>query len=414
MRAVPPFLARLGRLQPIWFAVAVAVYLLLWSAQGSRPDWLQVLFYSFTLSNFEMVSLEALRPFHEGQRFPYNWLVFAAMLLMFSILAVLTATFLLLVLFGEHVRATMNAPQVTFAKYIAEGWRIPLVASLIVGFVQEAHRRATLRLERRARQLQEAVGAESAQRELQEQELRRAREIQQALLPKEIPQIRGFEVFGTWQPAHMVGGDYFDVLRLDADRLGICIADVVGKSVSAALLMANVQATLRAYASDAGSPAVLCTRVNSVLCANTADDKFVTLFYGVLDGKSHSLQYCNAGHLPPIVLRRSGRAEPLCAGDGAVLGVLRDWPYENGVLQLDTGDRLLLFTDGITEAANASDEEFGEWRLIEAAQGGSGSAADVNAQLLAKVNAFCDSHLRDDATLVVVEVTAECQSEASA
>ena len=414
MRAIPSFMARLGRLQPIWFAVAIAVYLVLWSAQGTRPDWLQVLFYSFTLSNFEMVPLELLRPIHEGRRFPYNWLVFAALLLVFSILAVLGATFLLLMLFGEHVRATMNLPRVTFAMYIAKGWRVPLVASLIVGFVQEAHRRATLHLERRARLLQEAVRAEAAQRELQEQELRRARDIQQALLPKKIPQIRGFAVVGTSQPAHMVGGDYYDVLRLDPDRLGICIADVVGKSVSAALLMANVQATVRAYASDAASPAMLCTRVNSVLCANTGDDKFVTFFYGVLDGKSHCLQYCNAGHLPPIVLRRSGGAEQLRAGGGVVLGVLRDWHYENCVLRLDPGDRLLLFTDGITEATNARDEEFGEQRLIEAAQHGGDSAAEVNAQLLAKVNAFCDSHLCDDATLIVVEATAVWQSEASA
>ncbi len=134
MRGVPPFIARLGRLQPIWFALAIAVYLVLWSAQGSRPDWLQVLFFSLTLPNFEMVPLELLRSVHEKRHFPYNWLVFAVMLLVFSIFAVVAATFLLLMFFGDHVRAAMNVPEVTFATYLANGRKFPLVASLIVGF----------------------------------------------------------------------------------------------------------------------------------------------------------------------------------------------------------------------------------------------------------------------------------------
>ncbi len=128
-----------------------------------------------------------------------------------------------------------------------------------------------------------------AERELQEEELNRAREIQQALLPKEIPQIEGFEVARTWEPARIVGGDYFDVIRLGQRKLGICIADVVGKSVPAALLMANVQATVRAFASESASPSWLCSRVNSVLCANIASEKFVTLFYGVLDTERNTL-----------------------------------------------------------------------------------------------------------------------------
>jgi sigma-B regulation protein RsbU (phosphoserine phosphatase) len=118
----------------------------------------------------------------------------------------------------------------------------------------------------------------SAQLEMQEQELQRAREIQQSLLPKEIPQLPGFQVAGAWLPARTVGGDYYDVMRLGENKIGVCIADVVGKGVSAALLMANVQATVRAFARESESPAWVCDRVNKVLCGNIADGKFVTFF----------------------------------------------------------------------------------------------------------------------------------------
>src|SRR5208282_4456869 len=150
------------------------------------------------------------------------------------------------------------------------------------------------RLEKKNVELQKSVEISAAQLEVQEQELERAREIQQSLLPTNIPQIAGFEVATAWQPARMVGGDYFDVLQLGENRLGICIADVSGKGVSAALLMANVQATVRAFARDTESPARVCSRVNSVLCGNIATGKFVTFFYGVLDGAAHTLEYCNA------------------------------------------------------------------------------------------------------------------------
>ena len=143
--------------------------------------------------------------------------------------------------------------------------------------------------------MKHAVELEIAERELHGQELQQAREIQQSLLPKGIPQVSGFEIEGAWEPASVVGGDYYDVIKLSETKLGICIADVVGKSVSAALLMANVQASVRAFATDSTAPSALCSRVNSVLCANIATGKFVTLFYAVLDAASGNLHY------PPFV-----------------------------------------------------------------------------------------------------------------
>ena len=200
----------------------------------------------------------------------------------------------------------------------------------------------------------------------------------------------------------MVGGDYFDVIRLSESKLGICIADVVGKSVSAALLMANVQASVRAFAAESASPASLCSRVNSVLCANIATGKFVTLFFGILDAELSLLRYTNAGHLQPILISASGVVRRLGDG-GALLGVFPEWKYEESAVRLAAGDRVLLFTDGITEAALGDGEEFGEERLIQRALACSDeSNSEVKVRLLADVKEFCASQLRDDATLIVI------------
>ncbi len=172
---------------------------------------------------------------------------------------------------------------------------------------------------------------------------------------------------GAWRPAREVSGDYYDVFKLDEHKLGFCIADVVGKGVSAALLMANVQAAVRAFASSAESPAQLCAKVNKLLCENLATGKFVTFLYGVLDSETRTLEYCNAGHVYPILVS-AGVTRTLDQG-GAVLGVFPTWEYENAKIEFRPGDRLLLVTDGITEASDADEQEFGEEKL---AAGGAG------------------------------------------
>jgi sigma-B regulation protein RsbU (phosphoserine phosphatase) len=279
---------------------------------------------------------------------------------------------------------------------------MPLLMTFVFGVAYNFYRQASERLERRNRELEHAVKREVAGRELQEQDLERAREIQQALLPKEIAQVPGFEVVAAWEPARLVGGDYYDVIRLSDTKLGICIADVVGKGVSAALLMANVQATVRAYASEQAAPPWLCRRVNQILCSNLADDKFVTLFYGILDAEARTLRYTTAGHLPPLLVRRDGSHEALREG-GAVLGVFPDWSFQEGLMQLGPGDLVVLFTDGITEAMRADGEEFGEARVLRVAADGDGcSPVEVKERLLAAVNQFCNSQLQDDATLLLI------------
>jgi len=283
------------------------------------------------------------------------------------------------------------------------GWKMPFLITFVYGVTNFLYRKTRARLERRNLELQRMVQSGAARLEIHEQELQRAREIQQSLLPKEIPQLPRIAVATAWRPARAVGGDYFDVLRLDGNRLAICIADVSGKGVPAALLMANVQASLRASVRDLDSPARVCGIVNGMLCESIAANKFVTFFCGVLNANTRTFRYCNAGHPYPILVS-AGAAHTLDHG-GAVLGVFPAWNYQDSSVNLKSGDRLLLFTDGITEAEDAQGEEFGVERVAAFAKAhASSSAAELNEQLLAQVSDFCGAQFQDDATLVVLAV----------
>lgn len=223
-----------------------------------------------------------------------------------------------------------------------------------------------------------------------------------ALLPQSIPKIPGFEIAAASQAAQTVSGDYFDVLDLGQGKLALSIGDVIGKGVPAALLMSNVQATVRALATPFTQPAELAARLNHSIRRNTTQGKFVTFFCGILDSRSGTLTYTNAGHCAPIVVRSTGAVERLDAG-GAVLGVFSRWSYEQASVTLWPGDRLLLFTDGITEAENSAQEEFGEDRLVKlAVELSQQDAAAMKVQILRSVEKFTEGSQQDDATLVVI------------
>jgi phosphoserine phosphatase RsbU/P len=400
MQSHPIFsdLTRWLRRQQFYVAIAVAVYAVLWAVLGQRADILATLIYSLLLCNLTVLVQDQLGFLYAQRPFGSYWLIYLLLLFVTTPLWVVLST-------AVVYQLPISQPRLPWPEFLRSGWKFPFVATVIYGIASQIHRSTKIRLERSNLELQRTVNLEIAQRELQTQELERAREIQQALMPKQIPQIPGFDIAGAWEPARVVGGDYFDVIKLSPGKLGICIADVVGKSVSAALLMANVQATVRAFASDAASPAWLCNRVNSVLCNNIACGKFVTLFYGILDADSRTLAYANAGHLRPIQINGSRSVQQLENG-GALMGVFPEWKYENSIAQLAPGDRLLLFTDGITEAAKPDGEEFGEQRLIDAATSlVKPSSAELRDQLLAEIKGFCDSQLHDDATLIVVGVS---------
>jgi sigma-B regulation protein RsbU (phosphoserine phosphatase) len=249
---------------------------------------------------------------------------------------------------------------------------------------------------------QTALQLERFRIEDEQREFQTAREIQEALLPKEIPHPSGVDIAAVWKPARVVGGDYYDVLDLGGGRYALAIGDVSGKGLSAALLMSNVQAAVRALAQETHSPVSMCSGVNRIVCGHVLSARFITFFYGILDTQSRELTYVNAGHNPPLLRRSTGHELRLEAG-GIVLGVTAGAQYEQETLAIKPGDRLLLFTDGLTEAFNDQDEEFGEERLrgiLE--QMPDANADDLQQAIMRAAGEFCDNTFQDDATLIAV------------
>ena len=239
-----------------------------------------------------------------------------------------------------------------------------------------------------------------AERDLRE--LEEARRIQRTLLPAVLPQMDGVELAASWQPASGVGGDCFDAIRFSSHRLALSIADVVGKGIPAALLMSNLQAAVRAFATEAARPAELCEQVNTILCGHISEGRFISFFYCVVDSEVGSLTYANGGHFPPALIKPDGTVIRLTSG-GPVLGVLATGAYESGTVAFGAGDRLILYTDGITEARSERDEEFGDERLLSLAVEHRGcSAPALQARLVDAVASFTGRRFTDDATLIVL------------
>ncbi len=392
MRIALPSWSHLLHRQIVLIALSMVVAAIFW-AIGQEVNPLTILVYSIALGNLTTAAMEAVFPLYFERRFPYNWLLFLFFLAVLVGPVYLISSTLVWIL-------ARPSPQ-TLGHYLQTGWKFPVLITVVFSIGMFLYEDTKKRLEERNRELQRTVAAGAAQLEQQEEELRRAREIQQALLPRQIPQLQGFEVAAAWLPARTVSGDYFDVFPLGDNKLCICIADVVGKGVSAALLMAHAQAAVRALASESDSPATLCARVNRLLCENLAAGKFVTFFCGILESETRTFRYCNAGHPHPILITH-GEMNILDHG-GAVLGVFPSWAYEDGAIRMDSEDRLLLFTDGITEAEGANEQEFGEASIAAFAQSNlHKSAREITNGLLEKVSAFCGGRFRDDATLVVV------------
>jgi phosphoserine phosphatase RsbU/P len=191
---------------------------------------------------------------------------------------------------------------------------------------------------------------------------------------------------------------------LDDTHVAISIGDVCGKGLPAALVMSHLQASLRAFASPQASPQAVVTAINGALCRHGDLQRFVTLFYGVYDTESRVLSFSNAGHNPPVLLRRDGSIARLSTG-GTVTGVFEEATYEAGAVRLVPGDRLVLFTDGVTEASSPERTEFGDDRLLETLRRAEGLDAEgVLDCVFADVRAFSRSSLQDDATAVVLDV----------
>jgi phosphoserine phosphatase RsbU/P len=267
--------------------------------------------------------------------------------------------------------------------------------------------RAQIEQGRRLRQQQRRAEQQSRRRETLARDVADAGEVQQGLLPNDLPRLPGCAISVAWRPAREVSGDLFDVIPFDERQAALCIADAAGKGVPAALLMSNVQAAARASAAATPSPMApreLTARTNRVVCGNVAAGRFVTFFYGLFDAATRRLVYTNAGHCAPLLVRRDGSIIALEAGD-AVLGAFPDWQYTEREIGLRAGDRLALFTDGLIDAEDEAGMEFGEARLADLLRANRRLSADeLQRRLMIEITAFAGGQFRDDATLLVLSV----------
>lgn len=228
--------------------------------------------------------------------------------------------------------------------------------------------------------------------------------IQKSLLPQKNPEILGFRIYAIWQPTRVVSGDYYDFINLTNNNLGISLADVCGHGFPAALLMSNIQATLRIIAGHNHSPKEICDHLNSIMINYVMPEKFTSFFYGVLNAEKKEFTYSNAGHPPPIIIRNNGEIYHLSNG-GLLLGVEPNASYQQAKVQLEKGDVLLLYTDGILETRNAFGEEFGESRLIDICKKNIHlSENDFGKNILTIINKFSNDNIEDDITLVIISV----------
>jgi sigma-B regulation protein RsbU (phosphoserine phosphatase) len=232
-----------------------------------------------------------------------------------------------------------------------------------------------------------------------------AREVQRRLLVRSIPDVDGYDAGVAWSVAEQLGGDGFAVTAVPGGRLAVAIADGCGKGAPAALLMASAQATLEDLIADGVPPAQVCARLGRILAPRVGADRFVSLTYAVLDRAAGSLTYSNAGHPAPMLLR-GGAVHRLDRG-GPVLGLF-DAVYDEHIVPIEAGDRLVMFTDGIVEASpeGPGGEELGEARLIAHLRTLDGATAEgAAAAILERATEFAAGALADDATVVVVDVT---------
>ena len=233
-------------------------------------------------------------------------------------------------------------------------------------------------------------------------ELEIAMQVQSRLFPQRLPPMRTLEYAGACVQTHRVGGDYYDFLDLGQDRLGLVIGDIAGKGMPAALLMANLQANLRSQCATAvEQPERFLQTVNRLFYESTADNAYATFFYSEFDDRGGRLRYANCGHLPALVLRRAGEVERL-EPTATVLGLFDTWECRTAELRLSAGDLLAIYTDGITEAFDARDDEFGEGRLVETLLAHRNlPPRDLIGAIYDGVRRFSPQEQRDDMTLIV-------------
>ncbi len=243
------------------------------------------------------------------------------------------------------------------------------------------------------------------EKERMEKELALARGIQRSLLPDTAPMVKGFDIALLNEPCYAVGGDYYDFLTLGPNTLLVVIADVEGKGVSSALVMSNLQATLRALVVHLHSLDEIAESLNRMILQDTRSQKYLSIFLGLIDTRRKGLHYINCGHVPPIIVRRNQKPVELTKG-GIVIGLFENAQYQRGHVRLQSGDVLILCTDGITESMDSRMDEYGSGRLISCVQGAAErKAAEIVAAVSTDVGRFSrqGTHV-DDKVMIAVKV----------
>lgn len=236
-----------------------------------------------------------------------------------------------------------------------------------------------------------------------ERELQMARELQASLLPQQTPQVPGWEFAAHWQPAREVAGDYYDFIALEDERLGLVVADVSDKGMAAALFMACTRSVVRGSVGRATSPSDAIAHANRLLCADATRGMFVTLFYALLDPVGGEITYVNAGHNPPLLCRADEDELETLTRTGMALGVVEDSPFEERTLHLKPGDFMLLYTDGVTDATDAHEQNFGMERLQRVVLENRGaSVAGIVSALEQSIEEFVGSIAPFDDVAIVV------------
>ncbi len=246
--------------------------------------------------------------------------------------------------------------------------------------------------------------AETQAAEALEKQVQMAASVQQRMIPQTAPIVRNLELAACYVPCYTLGGDFYDFIPLPDDNVGLVVADVSGKGVPASLIMASVRAALRAHVDNVYYLYEVLRRVNLMLFRDTRPEEFVTLFYGVFDARNRRLTYCNAGHPPGLLLRKGTIIE--LGSDNMVLGVNPDEPYAQSIIQLEPEDSLLLYTDGLLDAADFESRRFGKQRLVDSFKAADkASVQNVCDHILWDVRRFVGlSKATDDITMIAAKV----------
>jgi sigma-B regulation protein RsbU (phosphoserine phosphatase) len=321
----------------------------------------------------------------------------------------------------EYVSNMATDPRV---QYPQESIREGIVSMLSVGMRYKGRAVGVLRVYTAAEQkfsplkidLLKAVAAQAAaaientrlvnetlEAQALEKQVQMAAEVQQRMIPQTPPKIPGVDLAAVYVPCFQLGGDFYDFISLPGDNIGLAVADVAGKGVPASLIMASVRAALRAQVDNVYYLYEVIRRVNLMLYRDTTASEFVTLFYGVLDARNKQFTFCNAGHPPGLILRNGEIIE--LSADNMVLGIDPDEQYRQNVVQLKSGDTLLIYTDGLTDAMNFNQETFGKQKLLEAFKTAGNTAELVTEHILWEIRKHVGiANPTDDITMIVARI----------